>query len=189
MAKYTYAVLLNESYRPAVHDPVPHPAYFFINDSGTQVRNVLVPLVQRNDDVSVEHWVTRNVVPSSDAQTDISFRIYRLDRRICEVSDTSKRTYLLDDALMSEVPARMAQLHVAGVQPVATVAVSIGSRGARMDREATLKLFFGRTEIEVHASSRATGESTRATIRWDGSGSLAAMGSGGGASVAAGGSR
>ncbi len=179
VAKYTYAVLLNESYRPAVHDPVPHPSCFFTNDSGIQVRNILVPLVQRNDDVAVDHSVGRSVVPSHDTQTDISFRIYRLDRRICEVSDGSKRTYLIDDELAATLPPRMQQLHVSGVQPVATVNVAIGGRGTRIDREATMQMFFGRTEISVVASSRNTGETKKANISWDGSGSLGGGGSSG----------
>lgn len=177
VAKHTYAVLLNETYRPAVHDPVPHPSYFFINDSGTQVRNILVPLVQRNDDVAVDHSVTRNVVPSQDSQTDISFRIFRLDRRIGEVNDSSKRTYLLDDVVLSELPNRMKQLHVSNTSPAAAINVNIGSRGSRLDREASLQIFFGRSEIGVVASSRTTGETKRATITWDGSGTLAATGS------------
>jgi hypothetical protein len=149
-----------------------------MNDGGTQVKNILVPLAQRGDEVPVDHAVSRKVLPSHDHQTDISFKVYRLDRRICEVSETTKRTFLLDDSIADDVSAKVRDLHVAGLSPAATVDVNIGKKGSRLDREAKVEIYFGRTEVSVTASSRIPGEIKRASIRWDGSGVLAADGSG-----------
>lgn len=158
------------SYR---YPQVPHPSCFFTNASGVQIKNVLVPLVQRNDELPVDSSATQAAIPALDSQTDCSFRIYRLDRRIGALDAYSKRTYLIDDDVVADLPPRLLEPHVHGVQPVAVIDVFTGSKGARVDRVADLSLFFGRTEISVTAVSRSTGKKTSASIKWEGSGQLA----------------
>lgn len=55
VAKMTIAVSLCERYNPALHNPLPHPSYLITNSTGQWVDNVLVPLIQLNEDIPVDH--------------------------------------------------------------------------------------------------------------------------------------
>jgi len=73
VAKATFAVALCERYSPALHDPVPHPSYIITNSTGKWVDNVLVPLIQLNDDVPVDHVASTEVNPVRDGQEWVNF--------------------------------------------------------------------------------------------------------------------
>ena len=82
VSKMTVGVSLCERYNSAVHDPIPHESYLIRNSSGTWVDNVLVPLIQLNDDIPVDHVVGQEVMPLRDGQTTVNFNV---SGRVCRV--------------------------------------------------------------------------------------------------------
>ena len=75
VSKMTVAVSLCERYNPAVHDPIPHESYLVTNSQGMWVDNVLVPLIQLNDDIPVDHVVGQEVCPLKDGQMVVNFNV------------------------------------------------------------------------------------------------------------------
>lgn len=142
VSKYTLAVALCERYNPVLHDPVPHPSYLIVNSSGTWVNNVLVPLVQRNDNVPVDMEVTQEVAPVRDGQTNVNFVLYKVDRRLPPMGPATARTFVITKTVADAAPPRMLEAHVPESAGVATVSVLVGG-GASINTRATLSLFFG----------------------------------------------
>lgn len=175
ISKYTLAVSLCERYNPALHDPVPHPSYLVINSSGTWVDNVLVPLVQKNDDVAVEYKCDQEVAPVRDGQTTVNFVLYRTARRLPPIAPGVRRTYVITDAVAKAAPPRLLEAHVPESAAVAKLSVLTGGGPAASTR-ATLSLFFGRTEIQAIAVSKSTGDRRKVAISFDAGAAMRAGG-------------
>ena len=172
VAKYTIAVALCELYDPAVHDPVPHPSYMVHTARGTYVDNVMVPLVQKNDEVGSTEARTTKADPLRDGQTTVSFRLYGLDRRLPPLTDDTPRSYLITERVAGGVPESALEQHVPASATVGSVTVNTGGGPARTSM-CTLSLFFGRTEIRAQATATATGERKQVAISWEGAGARA----------------
>ena len=167
VAKMTIAVSLCERYNPAVHDPVPHPSYIISNSSGTWIDNVLVPLVRKGDDVPVEHSVEQEVAPVRDGQGSVNFVLYRIDRRLPELTPTQSRTYVITAEVAASVPPSLLALHVPRSAAEATLSVLTGS-GTAASTRASCTLFFGKTEITANAASKTTGDKKKVLVKWEG---------------------
>lgn len=110
ISRHTYCVRLAEPYDPNVHDPLPHRRYLQDSSSGGKyARNVLVPLVQRGDEIATDMSVQQEVCPLLDSQIDVTFDLYRLDCRLPPLDGKFRRTFVYDDDL-PEPPAEHLQL-------------------------------------------------------------------------------
>ena len=166
VAKCTIAVALCERYNPAVHDPVPHPSYMVHTPQGSYVDNVLVPLVQRNEDVGANEVRETEVSPVRDAQGSVLFKLFRVDRRLPPNTPDTPRVYLITSRVAEGVPAHQLSAHVPESAAIGRVNVQTGS-GSALASRAKLSLYFGRTEIKAQAFSQTTGDSRQVSISWD----------------------
>jgi uncharacterized membrane protein YgcG len=100
ISRYTYAVSLAERYNPSLHDPLPARSYLErALDGNVYCRNVLVPLVQRGDELPVDFEVQREATPLTREMSKTAFDLYRLDCRLPPAHLGLRRALVLDEGL------------------------------------------------------------------------------------------
>ena len=130
------------------------------------VDNVLVPLIQLNDDIPVDHVVGQEVCPVRDGQQVVNFTLYRLSRRLPPVQAGVPRTYVITEPVAKLLPPALTRDHVPASAAAAKLNVNVGGGEAALAR-ASVSLFFGRTEVNAVAHSITTGDRRKVTINWD----------------------
>ncbi len=106
-----------------------------------------------------------------DGQSTIDFKLYRLDSRLPPLDATHPRTFVLTEAAASAARTRVwgssssSSNHVPETAVAARLSVAVGG-GAMAATRATVKVFFGSTEIRAEAASAATGDSKTVQIHW-----------------------
>lgn len=161
VAKFTIAVALCELYNPKIHDPVPHPSYMVHTPRGVWVDHVLVPLVGKNDDVGPTEDRVTEVKPVNDGQQTVCFRLFGVNRRLAPMTAEAPRTYLIKSRIAEALPAQFLERHVLESACIGTVNVPTGG----LSSSCSLRLFFGRTEIQAEARSM-TGEKRACSISY-----------------------
>ena len=126
----------------------------------------MVPLVQMNDDVPVDHIVEQEVSPVRDGQTTVNFTLYRLNSRLAPLAANQPRTYVITDTVQRAAPPALIKAHVPESSAAAKLTVNVGG-GAASSTRASVSLFFGRTEITANAHSKTTGDRRKVTVTWD----------------------
>ncbi len=84
-----------------MHEPVPHPSYVEITPDGPYVRHILVPLVQKGDELAIDFCCERMVIPLSASQTDCHFNIFRLSSRLPPLMLRTKRAWVYSPGVPS----------------------------------------------------------------------------------------
>ena len=126
-----------------------------------------MPLVRKGDDVPVEHVVEQEVSPVRDGQGSVNFVLYRIDRRLPELTATQPRTYVITEDVARSVPPSVLALHVPRSAAEATLSVLTG-QGSAVSTRASCALYFGRTEITANAASKTTGDRKKVLVKWEG---------------------
>ena len=115
VSRYTYAVSLAEAYTAALHDPLPAPSYLFRRgDNQAFATNVLVPLVQRGDELPIDFSVEREAHPLSKSQVTATFDVFRLKHRLPPMELGLRRCFVLMDGMDEPSPEARAVRRPAG---------------------------------------------------------------------------
>jgi len=162
VVRWTYAYLGAEPFNPDLHEP----RHAFVTAEGRRLVNILYPLVQKGDSMTVGHEVTKmGLIPVRSDQVVIDFEIFRVDERITDPKAEPRRPRTV--IVEARPSAGSFNQCVLRSDKVAMLSVTIGGGDRpRHERTVNLRMKFGTTEITATAESSNTGERQTVAMRY-----------------------